>query len=983
MAYRVRILKFAVISLVMLMVEKLDFVHAIREFEIPTVCRGQNPVVYVGIAGVIGTQRDSEHSLGLKLNNADLEIIRVYCTLRIGNTTYAPGECPGGGQRSVDDLSNGTAHLAYVFSRDTMYANTYLSIQAPIRYYSLGLLSRNVAWRASENQTLELEIANDDENQQCWMESNEHQRKALIHWRVQRTLRDLAHLANRSLSHLEGSVLIRVDSQMAVFGLWPFPFGKDFIYEACKRSLLPIDVSLENISSLNYTFCSHWADREKEKELFFPRDLSTVFNFVFSLACCMAFYQLWPWLGGRWFHHLSSYMRRTYPRPNKSTVNRFQARNSSTVPGSTKREYKRNGRYPRELSAGYLLQFPDDRDPTMSHAQVSPTIRRLKRIMRLPYGGGPVCYIIGLLLVVLALGVLVNIWASLYFGQAYDSRAQLWSRCSKHQHSFYLSGACTMLVAMSMVLVAMCSINYYQPKPDSDNELRMASATDTTSKETSCNNGRNAGANAPTRTRPLAKWITVDGDCLKMAVSIFLMLVSPLVVLPFLANLLLVISFTLTGLVAYYHTSLLSALSIIKILLVDIVKITGVNEAVCPGIARCKRACDTAARQLEEELLAESSHALIEHEKVLGRKKMLTADSRHQQMCQHRLHQFFVSLFAFPDPLRPTVPTITASCVERMNKCLTKAFLTLCASSLLAENGYEYSLVCREASCDEDDGCGEECGRLEARGNAVCQRSDSWYAKVRDQLHVRVVQRFTTYMYGTMAACITWAAILFTLELLLLHISKLTRFSNWTNFIIPALILLQTLIQYIRKRRQLYLDTKCEMVVEAKRILLILMTQASGSSSSDGSIPIPDVKHSKESSAAGGRGDPTPHSTIRETNESEENVWLSPGTKSASNNEESTCTQVSACDEISTNSESNLTEDGIRQEVHRQDLLSPTAAEMIHLGTSRANGVCKWISAPPSLCMSVHHPSVSVHVPPTTPGQLYSYRTVAEVTDSV
>ena len=139
--------------------------RATESYHLPGVCQGKNPIRYLGISKPVGTPHAAEHSLGLKLNNADLEIIRVYCTLRIGNTTYAPGECPGGGQRSVDDLSNGTAHLAYVFSRDTMYANTYLSIQAPIRYYSLSLFSRNVAWRASENQTLELEIANDDENQ--------------------------------------------------------------------------------------------------------------------------------------------------------------------------------------------------------------------------------------------------------------------------------------------------------------------------------------------------------------------------------------------------------------------------------------------------------------------------------------------------------------------------------------------------------------------------------------------------------------------------------------------------------------------------------------------------------------------------------------------------------------------------------------------------------------------------------------------------
>ena len=782
--------------------------RATESYDLPGVCQGENPIRYLGISKPVGTSRAAEHSLGLKLNNADLEIIRVYCTLRIGNATYAPGECPGGGQRSVDDLSNGTAHLAYVFSRDTMYANTYLSIQAPIRYYSLSLFSRNVAWRASENQTLELKIANDDGSQQCWMESNEHQRKALIHWRVQRTLRDLAHLTNRSLSHLEGTVLIRVDAPKSAFSLWPFPFGKEYTYQACQRSYFPLNVSLENMSSLNYTFCSHWQDID-DTTFIYNEVLQMIMSVIGAITCSTVFFNIWPLLSGHWYYATLHIFRTAFPRPqvHRGGVMRFQVNNVSKSLSSCCEYYHRNGSFPKELSVGYLLQFPDKFDPSI-HSPMDTkhkvAIKRAMTLLRFLFHAGPFPYIILLLVLLLVACVLVCLWASFHFGQPYDSRSYLWSRCTHFQHNFYLAGSVATMSVLFLILLFKFIVDFF------------SRSTVTFAHQYSMNIDRmpdifEQACGKSFLHEKIATWA-----------SLMMMLAAPLVFMPVLANLLLVIGFSVAGIVTYHPTTLLSTIAIVKILLFDVARIGRVNETICPDIADCKVACDAAARQVEEEILTQGAEGLANETEcdVSTCVRMFgfsAGESNAETEARHK------------------------SLVTRLNSCLTRAFLLLCTSSLahvfdgnvdMDRHLLQHITVCK-SNCTKPN-------RFQCESPFSC--TEAHYGHIRDCLHRKAIERFYRYFFFTLSAIIANATMLFTLEQLIRHISGLANFSSWTELILPGFIALQTLAQYVRSRSRRIEDDRYELLVEAKRILLLLTATCADWQSGRGDVPFKPVE---------------------------------------------------------------------------------------------------------------------------------------------
>ena len=386
-------------------------------YEIPEACQGINPVNYLRIDSS-DTQPMAELDLGRKLNDEDIKIIRIYSTLQVDDTIFAPGACPGGQFRPADELANGSVSLAYVYTRaDSIYARTYLKIQAPIRYYSMGTLSKFVAWRAEENQILQLAVANDSGSAECWNQCNDHQKLAFIHRQVNKTLTRILQQVDRTTEYLDGTIHVRMPGDDTVFGRWPFPFGKEYDYHTCRTSLIPLSVSLFNSSTLNYTICSHWA-ADNTVGTWFTEELAITFNVFFSLMSCLAFYGLWPWFCGVFYRKALIQARTRFPAPEEDPVDSFTARN--VVEGhATVRKYLRNGQFPNQLSIGYLLRAEHRRN-----SELPWSISTLpSKLLLLPHSVNA-CWYVGLLMVC-AVGIVyfMPIGFRLYFHQPFDSNA--------------------------------------------------------------------------------------------------------------------------------------------------------------------------------------------------------------------------------------------------------------------------------------------------------------------------------------------------------------------------------------------------------------------------------------------------------------------------------------------------------------------------------------------------------------------------------
>eukprot|EP00117_Sycon_ciliatum_P042592 scpid68097/ scgid5937/ len=242
---------------------------------IPDVCNatnGTNPVEYQEIY-TAGTQIDAESSLGSKLVDPDCELVRIYTTLQVNNRTYAPGAYfPGDDFEPAYTLEqNGSAlSLAFVYGRNSQYAETFLSIPVPTRYYSFGTLHAKDAWKADDHQTLKFTIRSDWQSQRCWDVSSTDQRLSFLTHVVNTTLTKCRSRVTQDWQEqegwLSGNIYVRTPSnQRPDFTFTTFVYGYVHKYRKCENHYTPEELSFHTgrgAFPLDFAVCSEWAELE-------------------------------------------------------------------------------------------------------------------------------------------------------------------------------------------------------------------------------------------------------------------------------------------------------------------------------------------------------------------------------------------------------------------------------------------------------------------------------------------------------------------------------------------------------------------------------------------------------------------------------------------------------------------------------------------------------------------------------------------------
>ena len=777
------------------------------EYEIPSVCEGINPVQYLGI-DADGLQMEAESSLGAKLKKTSVEIIRIYCTLEVENATFAPGDCPGKGQLPISKMENGTANLVYYYTRNTPYAQAYIQIQAPTHYYSSGTLSSMVEWKASDNQTLRLSISDDPQSRICWLSSSDHQRKAFIHRLVNRTLTRILRTANRDAGFLDGILYIREPGFDTAFSRWPFPFGREYIFESCQTSLIPLSVSLENSSSLNYTVCSHWASEATILNWFTPQ-VALMLNIFYSYVCCMAFLFVWPWLYGSLYETARLKIQEAFPWPNPRAIKKFQVRGSQRGNSRKSRKFFKGGQFPKELTVGYLL-----RAETVKTAEEKWTRENwTRKLIRLPYTLNPIWYMVVLGSLFIIFIVYVNVGASYLAGQRYDSKANLWSPCTHSGISVYIIAASGLVFFLVFGLIILLARDYKILRPDTESGHVQK---------------------PPNRGLQSLKKVTISArSVVRVIVSILVLISLPLVVMPFVANLVLIFGFTLIGLFAFYRIYLLAALAVAKIVIFDLLKATRLNESINPKVSVCKSAVDEAACQLEAEILSESAVSLMQASNP--------DDSKVDE-----LHNHFGALFGAPRDRQHK------SILTKINASLTRAFLLLCVYAQVAPGPQRRQPVPQQSQQTKDGKPGTrpqlismntelallaEKPKGKGADSGSGDHPDQLYSDIRHELVKGILKSFDRYFYSAIGGILTWLGVLLVLELILVHISELTSTSGWIELFLAASIFLQSITERLKTLGKNQ-DSKGELVLQAKTILLLLATELDDAEVGDGSIRI-------------------------------------------------------------------------------------------------------------------------------------------------
>ena len=237
--------------------------------EVPSVCDGVNPLHFENIdahSDDKDVQLAALVSLGRKLANPGINVVRLYCVLHIENETYAPGYCPGEGHQPVHTLKssddNETLSLAFVYGKTEHYTESFLKIMAPTG--SLELLNTHVAWKADQNQTLNVSLGAGESKRLCWEASTTQQRLAFLVRLVNETLTRAWRRVTGENKHLSGHIYVRSPSDKASGLSWPYPQGATHQYLKCDNAYLPEDFNYTSAESFNFTVCSRWELITKE-----------------------------------------------------------------------------------------------------------------------------------------------------------------------------------------------------------------------------------------------------------------------------------------------------------------------------------------------------------------------------------------------------------------------------------------------------------------------------------------------------------------------------------------------------------------------------------------------------------------------------------------------------------------------------------------------------------------------------------------------
>ena len=762
------------------------FAQQSEDYEIPDVCDGLSPLLYLGI-DTAGTQRVAEYTLAEKLNDPGKEVIQIYCTLIVDNQTYAPGQCPGQPQLSSHTMPGSTVSLSYIYGRPGTFAPIYLAIRAPTRYYSLGILSQKVAWKSDDNQTLSLALANDTRSRNCWQASNTHQRTAFIHRLLNRTLSGMLHRVNRTAQWLDGVLYSRGRSTNNWLGNWPFPFGRSYYYKSCDVTFLPLNVSLDNSSLLNYTLCSEWKALSASYTQI-PFDLAIVLNLFFGYVCFAIFFYTWPYLHGKWYNGAVKALRSRFPGLHAERY--FEVRNAFRAANlGVNSCWVRDGAFPKELQAARLLQIPH------LHVMIENTLNRnagywrllSRRILDGLTVFNHLFFLLAFAVLVIGSLLYLNVGVVMVFDQPYDSVSQLWSPCSPHSLSVYAIICAGFVLATAVVLLAFFWHDYRQSARHKRGLYGLEHVTDAA------------------RKRRL-----VFG----FVVSIFAGIAFSVVLMPLIANMVMICGFTLIGLAIYHASGLALLLAFVKLVLFDIMKLHGLDEALSPSIALCKRALDIASRELEEAALADCASEMWSAARnpdappVAPKiKNLIGLTTKTQDNYDHHDGKSYQT--------GTTMSSGSGSGITRLDECTTRAFLLLCK---------RYNVVTMYTKKNTFDASSPAAYSNDWDEHHVPpDENDPVYRRVWALLALDIIEKFRRHILQSTVAVVAMMVILAMLQLILVHIGDLTHASNWTEFILPGLIFVQGTYQELRRRWKRQAAPEKELVIDAKCLLLLLV----------------------------------------------------------------------------------------------------------------------------------------------------------------
>eukprot|EP00117_Sycon_ciliatum_P004734 scpid45194/ scgid8975/ len=608
-------------------------------YDIPKICNGINPVQYQGI-DTEGSQIDAEISLGKKLADTHWQLVRIYTTLEVDNHTYAPGYCPIDGYRPAHEMeTNGSwLSLAFVYGRDAGYAESFLSIPAQTRFYSLGILHARDAWKANDHQTLRLSV----QSQSCWDASNAEQRLSFITHVVNTTLTKVWRRVTKGL-WLSGTIYIRSPSNQRLGGTFPhiaLLYGYVYKYMKCDNLYIEDGEFYDESLAPNFTLCSRWVEldvvwRQVWQAISYMGLLTTV-AFAYFLNITVV-----------WFKSRPS--RKDLRKVKKECeADNFPDNMYMPVP-----VFDTN--FLQILSISYICQSSSWRSSKLTYAMgwlVSNSLLAIRVVM----------VVIDIILLVTGFSSVAG-GGDANLGQPYAALQPLFG-CFEVEPDIGNS------VFLSLSLVAVCvwfCLHFYA-------ESWVAK------KKESCTENE----------------LVIVEILLESVYRIGMIIFSA----PIFLTLMLGTLFFLAGMVTYYPFILLAILAAIKVIVMDVLYITKVNKTLSPDIVACQHAADKASQLLQEEVVMDCAGAVRKSSMTTGTidQQGDIGDFRHfvphpcrKRSAEQRQKRFFnlaVISPSLPSESRDSVTGGPADSLEnaalqpltvRMARLRIKTVLLLCA----------------------------------------------------------------------------------------------------------------------------------------------------------------------------------------------------------------------------------------------------------------------------------------------------------------
>eukprot|EP00117_Sycon_ciliatum_P022576 scpid45575/ scgid19435/ len=727
-------------------------------YDIPKICNGINPVQYQGI-DTEGSQIDAEISLGKKLADTHWQLVRIYTTLEVDNHTYAPGYCPIDGYRPAHEMeTNGSwLSLAFVYGRDAGYAESFLSIPAQTRFYSLGILHARDAWKANDHQTLRLSV----QSQSCWDASNAEQRLSFITHVVNTTLTKVWRRVTKGL-WLSGTIYIRSPSNQRLGGTFPhiaLLYGYVYKYMKCDNLYIEDGEFYDESLAPNFTLCSRWVEldvvwRQVWQAISYMGLLTTV-AFAYFLNITVV-----------WFKSRPS--RKDLRKVKKECeADNFPDNMYMPVP-----VFDTN--FLQILSISYICQSSSWSSSKLTYVMgwlFSPIFFRF--IM-------PQAIIVVTSVIDIAAG-----GDALKLGQQYDALQPLFG-CTEGDPDPDVTDRAIQVVIICIVFF-LGSAPYLCVKP----------------------------------------WIRKKKESRTKNIIVFVMylyLIIPFIICfsPLFLTLMFIILFILAAMVTHYPFILLAVLAAIKVIVIDVLYISKVNETLSPDIVACQHAADKASQLLQEEVVMDCA-------KALG--KLSTASLDEQRYISEQMRQFV------PHHLLITNgrPNCVVSSAPRIASLRLKTTLLLCAHQHVVEHD-------------------------------TYPMNAQLYKDIYQKLAEVIREQATTFILRALALCsIVLVAILWIETIFTVFSNGNTSITAWTGAILPAILLMvEPLTSALRKKssggstdiRDDYLLT------EAKGFIVLLILQKLESDQREQQAPSPPKQTTKPKANAG-NGKKKPKSEIR------------------------------------------------------------------------------------------------------------------------